>query len=226
MFSKPLAILVVLALAAGGYYFWQQNNRQTQELTAVETVTEAPKAEQDQGSGFTLLETALGDENAPITIVEYASFTCPHCARFHTDVFGKIVKNYVEPGNVRFVMRDVYFDKLGLWAAMLARCDGGNRFFGISDIIFRTQHEWTSGENNLDIIQNLQKIGKIAGLDQDTMDACLQDNDMAQTLATAYQKNSERDDVRGTPTFLINGIKYPNMSYADFSKTLDGLLAE
>ncbi len=226
MFSKPLAILVVLALAAGGYFFWQQNNRQTQELTAVETVTESPKAEQDQGSGFTLLETALGDENAPITIVEYASFTCPHCARFHTDVFGKIVKNYVEPGNVRFVMRDVYFDKLGLWAAMLARCDGGNRFFGISDIIFRTQHEWTSGENNLDIIQNLQKIGKIAGLDQDTMDACLQDNDMAQTLAAAYQKNSERDDVRGTPTFLINGIKYPNMSYADFSKTLDGLLAE
>ena len=226
MYSRLLAILAVVALAAGGYYFWQQNNHPAPVVsvseTSAPTKVDAPKPT----NAFIVPETALGDKNAPITIVEYASFTCPHCAHFHHDVFGKIVKNYVDTGHVRFVMRDVYFDKLGLWAAMLARCEGGKRFFGISDIIFNTQREWTKGQTNLDIIQNLQKIGRISGMDQATMDACLQDNDMAQALASTYQANSAKDDVQGTPTFLINGVKYPNMSYADFSKTLDGMLAK
>ena len=85
----------------------------------------------------------IGSDDAPVKVIEYASLTCPHCARFHTDVFGQIKANYIETGKVQFEMRDVYFDRYGLWAAMIARCGGPERYFGITDILFKKQAEWS-----------------------------------------------------------------------------------
>ncbi len=170
-----------------------------------------------------ILDMAIGEENAPITVVEYASFTCPHCKRFHEDVFGGIKTNYVETGKVRFIQRDVYFDRLGLWAAMLARCGDGSKFFGVSDILFRTQREWTDGDTGADIVQNLLKVGRLAGMNDEDMNACLQDGEMAQALVDVYQENADRDGISNTPSFIINGKPYPNMNYEDFAAVLDGL---
>ena len=163
----------------------------------------------------------LGDEAAPVTVVEYASLTCPHCARFHTDVFGKLKANYIETGKVRFEVRDVYFDRYGLWAAMVARCGGAERYFGITDILFRKQAEWSRLSDPSEAIAAMYAIGRQAGLDNATMEACVQDQAWAEALVTEFQKNMEEDQVQGTPTFFINGEKAENMGYEDFAARLD-----
>jgi protein-disulfide isomerase len=168
-------------------------------------------------------DMVLGSADAPIEIIEYASYTCPHCANFHSDVFDKIKENYIDTGKVRFVYREVYFDRYGLWASMVARCGGEERFFGISDLIYSGQSEWTKGEPAA-IAENLRKIGLTAGLDKDALEACLADGEQAQALVAWFQENAERDGVSGTPTFLINGKKFSNADYATFAEHLDGLM--
>jgi len=167
---------------------------------------------------------ALGSEDAPVTVIEYASLTCPHCAQFHRDVFGKVKANYIETGKVRFEVRDVYFDRYGLWAAMVARCGGPERYFGITDIMFTRQADWSRQEDPAQAIAAMYAIGRQAGLDDDTMEACVQDQAWAEALVARYQENVEEDDVTGTPTFFINGEKVGNLSYEAFAARLDEAL--
>jgi protein-disulfide isomerase len=108
---------------------------------------------------------------------------------------------------------------------MVARCGGEMRYFGIADMIFETQEEWTQGEPG-DIANNLRRIGKTAGLSDAELDTCMNDADMAQKLVALYQKNATADGVEGTPTFFVNGTKYSNMSYEDFAAILDAELAK
>lgn len=170
-------------------------------------------------------EMVLGNEEAPVTVIEYASFTCPHCASFHSQVFKDLKSNYIDTGKIKFVMREVYFDRYGLWASIVARCDGTARFFGISDMLFEQQKEWVRGDTPQEIVGNLRTIGLTAGLTNEQLDVCLSDGDNAKALFDWYNANSKADDVTGTPTFFINGKKYGNMNYEDFSKTLDEYLA-
>ena len=170
-------------------------------------------------------EMSIGAEDAPVTVIEYASFTCPHCATFHSAVLPQIKENYVDSGKVRFVYREVYFDRYGLWAGMVARCGGGERYFGIVDMIYDQQREWTQGDPAT-IAANLRRIGLTAGLEPETVDACMQDADKAQAMFTLYQQNAEADDITSTPSFVIDGRKYSNMSYSDFAELLDAKLAD
>ena len=91
-------------------------------------------------------EMSIGDPNAPVTLVEYAMFTCPHCATFAKEVMPQIKENYIDTGKVRLVFREVYFNKPALWAAMIARCAPADRYFGIVDVLFATQASWTGRE--------------------------------------------------------------------------------
>ncbi len=234
MFRNLYPSLIILALAVGGSYVWLQsdglNPTTSSDLAAIETIAgvtdvQATDVQVSGSNTADVIEMTLGKANAPITIVEYASFTCPHCALFHETVFDPLVKDYVDTGKVRFVMRDVYFDRFGLWAAMLARCEP-TKFFEVSDLIYARQDAWTSGADNIEVVQNLRTLGRDAGLNGDVIDACLQDNTKAQALVEVYQTNSERDDIKNTPAFLINGKKYPNMSLADFKRVIDELLTE
>lgn len=183
-------------------------------------------AEAQEADTSQVLEMALGNEDAPVTVIEYSSFTCPHCKNFHEQVFGDLKTNYIDTGKVRFVYREVYFDRYGLWAGMVARCGGEERYFGIADLIFKQQSEWTDGSSPAEIADNLRRIGRQAGLSNDTIDACLQDGDKAQAMVALYQENAGKDDVQGTPAFIINGEKYSNMNFADFSEVLDEKLGE
>lgn len=226
MFRNLFPSLVLLALAVGGsYLFVQSRSNEPQLLADLESLVRVTDVQASLADGPEVVEMALGDPDAPVTIIEYASFTCPHCARFHEDVFGRLKSEYIDTGKVRFITRDVYFDRFGLWAAMLARCDG-DRFFDISDAIYRQQREWTRGDSNREVVENLMGLGRAGGLDDAQMNACLQDNAKARALVAAYQQNAERDGIDSTPSFIINGRKYPNMSLAGFRTTIDALLAQ
>lgn len=167
-----------------------------------------------------------GEADAPITVIEYGSFTCPHCADYSENVHGKIKTNYIDTGKVRFIHREVYFDRFGLWAGMVARCGGPQRYYGIVEMIYDTQREWIGSGENAEVIDNLKRLGRTAGLGNDQIDACLESEPLAEALVAAYQTNAEADEITGTPSFIINGEKHPNMSYASFAEILDGLLAE
>lgn len=171
-----------------------------------------------------IADMTMGAEDAPVTVIEYASFTCPHCARFHEGPLKELKANYIDTGKVKFVFREVYFDRFGLWASMVARCAGPDRFFGVTDMLFAKQSEWARAGDPAAIIGEIRKIGKIAGMDDEKLDACLQDADTAQALVSWYQKNAEADEVTSTPSLVINGTKYANMSYEDMTGVIDGLL--
>lgn len=172
-------------------------------------------------------DLVLGDADAPIELIEYASYTCPHCANFHSAVFEPLKKDYIDTGKVRFVYREVYFDKFGLWASMVARCGGDMRYFGIQKMLYEEQSEWLAGgKDTMEIVENLRKIGKRAGLTDENLDACLNDGDMAEKLYAKFTKEVEEYDINATPSLVIDGEKHSNMSYADLKEILDAKLAE
>ncbi len=168
----------------------------------------------------------MGNKDAKVTLTEYASFTCPHCAQFHKDVFKQLKKDYIDTGKIKFVYREVYFDRYGLWAAMIARCGGEMRYFGISDILLSTQADWAATDDPAIVIENLKKIGRTAGMEDAAMGVCLENADLAQAMVTTYQTNAEADQVEGTPTLIINGVKYSNMPYEELKTILDAELAK
>ena len=167
-----------------------------------------------------------GDADAKVEIIEYASYTCPHCASFHAGPYKDLKKDYIETGKVKFIYREVYFDRFGLWASMIARCAGPDRFFGMTDLLYKEQSLWSRAGDPAAIVAELRKIGLKGGFDNDALDACLEDADNARALVAWYQENAERDNIRSTPSFLINGEPYSNMNYPDFSAIIDEKLAE
>lgn len=214
---------VAIVLGAGAFY-WQGSTSRDLPNFGMAEAQSADAAEIDKSL---VVEMALGAEDAPVTVIEYASFTCPHCRNFHQNTFKQVKENYVDTGKVRFIYREVYFDRFGLWAGMVARCGGPEKYFGISGMIYDQQATWTKGENPGAIADNLVTIGKTAGLTGDEIDACLQNNDLAQAMIAVYQDNAERDGIKSTPSFLIDGeLVSGDQSYDSFSAILDAKLAD
>ncbi|MEM7439655.1 MAG: DsbA family protein [Pseudomonadota bacterium] len=166
-------------------------------------------------------DMTIGDADAPVTIIEYGSFTCPHCARFHEQVYPELKANYIDTGKVKFIYREVYFDRFGLWAGMMARCGGGDKYFGIADMLYKRQAEWSRAGDPTQVVGAMRRIGLAAGLDGEALDACFQDQGKAEALVAEFQKNAEADSVDSTPTLIVNGTKYNNMSYSALSAIID-----
>lgn len=172
-----------------------------------------------------IVEMAMGPEDAPVTVIEYASFTCPHCASFHVGPGARLKSEYVDTGKVRFIYRDVYFDRPGLWASMVARCEP-DRFFGITDMLYKQQRDWIGDGQPAAIAENLRKIGRVAGLSDEQLDTCLSDAEKAQALVAWFQQNAEADQIESTPSLVINGEKHSNMSWNDLKAIIDEQLGE
>lgn len=220
----PLAAIAALVIAGAAWWFSQSGADQASADTANDTVV--TDSVQDTSSDG-IPPMILGNPDAAVKVVEYASYTCPHCRAFHENVFGQVQANYIDTGKISFEVREVYFDRYGLWAAMLARCDGDpQRYFGIADMIYKRQRDWTSGDSDAQVIENLYRIGRTAGLTDDVMQACLQDQANAEALVARFQEQVSRDGVQSTPTFFVNGKMYSNMSYADFARILDEALGQ
>tara|TARA_R110002051_G_scaffold271530_1_gene332004 strand:- start:38725 stop:39348 length:624 start_codon:yes stop_codon:yes gene_type:complete len=182
-------------------------------------------AQQATDAVIEIPDMVMGAPDAPVEIIEYASFTCPHCATFHADVLPQLKADYIDTGKVRLVYREVYFDRFGLWASMIARCGGEDRYFGIANLFYEKQREWTASGDPVIIIEELRKLAKISGMTDEGLDVCLSDADKAQRLVGWYQENAERDDVRSTPSFVIDGVNNANIPYARFQEIIDAKVA-
>ena len=212
-----------LVLAAGAVLFGGQPRGG--ELFGAAYAQEAKAEDIDTSM---IKEMSMGNPSSSVTVIEYASFTCPHCAAFHADAFKKLKADYIDTGKINFIYREVYFDRYGLWAAIVARCGEGaeNRFFGIADMIYQEQSTWARQEDAADIVESLRKYGKTAGLTDAQLDQCFTDGDRAQALYARWLQQSEADDVTSTPTLFINGTKYNNMAYDELKSVLDEALGE
>ena len=172
----------------------------------------------------------IGDTAAKVTILEYLSFTCPHCQRFHTEIYPKLKADYIDTGKVRLEYREVYFDQYGLFGAMVARCGGEMRYMGITDLLYDKQRDWAGSDDVNVVVSELKKIGRTAGMTDDQVDVCLKDQQVAEALVAHYQANIAadypNDSFQGTPSFIINGTQYGNMSFEELQKILDAELAK
>lgn len=221
--SKTLSFTLAAAVIGGVSLYSLGNPSGTPSVTTF--AAQAQESKPSEADLSLVQDMSMGNADASVTVIEYASFTCPHCRAFHEGPLQELKADYIETGKINFVYREVYFDRYGLWAGMVARCGGPLRYFGIADLIYDQQSDWTKGEP-AQIAANLRRIGKTAGLSDEQLDVCMQDSAKAEALVATYEKNAKADDVTSTPTFIINGEKFSNMSYADFAETLDEKLGE
>ena len=220
---RKFAYMFVVFGLAVGLGVWLNQSPQTAALDqefALPFAANAQSSDADAGAAE-IIDMVQGAEDAPITVIEYASFTCPHCARFHSDVYKLLRKNYIDTGKVKFIFREVYFDKYGMWASMIARCSGPDRFFGMTDLILNSQSTWARAGDDLAIVEALRKIGRLSGMQDAALDSCLQDGEKLRAMVGWYKENAQRDGIQSTPSFLIDGQPYKNMDYEEFTKILD-----
>ena len=178
----------------------------------------------DVAKPVSLPDMALGPASAAVTITEFASMTCPHCAAFNKDVFPKIKSEYVDPGKVRYVFREFPLDIKAAAGSMLSRCianGDGPKYFAVTDMLFKQQNDWVMKNT----AETLTRIGKQAGLSQEAVEACLKDQALLDKIAADQKYAGEVLKVDSTPTFFINGDRIKGeASFEEFDKRIKSLL--
>ena len=190
-------VVAVAAIAAGVYYGTRAPSSPA-PVAAVSTPNKAAVESVQPG------DHVLGDPKAPITVIEYASLTCSHCAHFHTQVLPDIKKKWIDTGKVKLVYRDFPLDQVAAKAAQIAECAGNDKYFGVVDIIFRGQPQWAAAA---DPLAELAKPLRIAGMGENEIKACLANDAMSNAVINDY-KGGEAMGVNSTPTLFINGQLY------------------
>ena len=169
-------------------------------------------------------DMALGPATSPVTITEYASMTCGHCANFHETVFPKIKSEYIDSGKIRWVFREFPLDIKAAAGSMLARCiakDDAGKYFAVIDMLFKQQTDWVSKNTT----ETLMRIGKQAGLSQQAVEDCLKDQALLDKIAADQKFASEVLKVSSTPSFFINGEMVKGAtSFEEFDKRIKALL--
>ncbi|MBN9004775.1 MAG: DsbA family protein [Rhizobiales bacterium] len=178
----------------------------------------------DVAKPVSLPDMALGPKDAPVTVTEYASMTCPHCARFAEEVFPKIKAAYIDTNKIRYVFREFPLDIKAAAGSMLARCiakDDGSKYFAVIDMLFKQQEEWAGPKTT----EMLTLIGKQAGLSGQQVETCLKDQKLLDKIAADQKYANEVLKVNSTPTFFINGEKVTGeISFEEFDKKIKPLL--
>jgi protein-disulfide isomerase len=168
-------------------------------------------------------DVVLGSEKAPVTIIEYASMTCPHCAHFSENTFPELQKRYIDTGKVRFIFREFPLDALAAAGFMLARCAGKDKFMPVVETLFAKQREWMVEKP----IEPLREIAKQFGFTQQTFDACLANQKVLDGIQDVRDRAAEKLGVNSTPTFFINGKKFTGDQSIDMmAKEIDPYLKE
>jgi len=166
----------------------------------------------------------LGNPDAPITIVEYASLTCPHCAHFTNDVLPELKKKWIDTGKAKLVLRDYPLDEPALRAAMIARCAPPDRYYAFVDTFFGAQEKWVTARDYRDALARLVKLG---GMSREEFDNCLKNTTLENKIVEGRLIASKELDVNSTPTFFINGTKFTGApTVEEFDKALSGLAAK
>jgi protein-disulfide isomerase len=172
-----------------------------------------------------------GSATAPVTFVEYASMTCPHCAAFQKDVIPKLNKDYVDTGKVKVVFREYPLDGAARMASAVARCLSGDQYFSFIDLLFKNQMNWIKDFDNNnqltkeDILEGLSLMGRFAGLSREKVQSCADDPKNLALVDANWMEGQTKYNVNSTPTFIINGTSHAGeIPYADLQKILDPLV--
>ena len=213
--SIALAGLFVLAL--GGIRAGEAAPASGPAMLAAETGK--PEVTATGGSmALTADDRILGNKDAPITIIEYASLDCPHCAAFEQGTLPEIKKNWIDTGKARLVMRDFPLDGVALHAALLARCAPPDKFYGFIDVLFRTQDGWARSS---DPAASLERIAKLGGMSGDQFTACMKNDALQNQILAGRIEAQKQFNVQSTPTFIINGSEFVgDWPYADVDAVL------
>ncbi|TAJ24083.1 MAG: DsbA family protein [Reyranella sp.] len=205
--------VVAVAAIAAGVYFGTRSPTAPAPVAAASTADKAALANVMPG------DHVLGDPKAPITVIEYASLTCSHCAHFHTQILPEIKKKWIDTGKVKLVYRDFPLDQVAVKAAQIAECAGNDKYFGVLDIIFRGQPQWAASS---DPLAEIAKPLRIAGMGENEIKACLANDAMSNAVLNDY-KSGEALGVNSTPTLFINGQLYRGSRSVD---ELDGVFSK
>src|SRR6185437_2465340 len=180
----------------------------------------------DVAKPVSLPDMAIGPKDAAVTITEFASMTCPHCAAFNADVFPKIKSTYIDTGKIRYIFREFPLDIKAAAGSMLARCiakDDAAKYFAVVDVLLKQQMDWAYGKTST--TDGLTRIGKQAGLSQEQVDACLKDQALLDKIAADQKYATDILKVNSTPTFFINGdVIKGEASFDTFDAKIKSLL--
>jgi protein-disulfide isomerase len=166
-------------------------------------------------------DIVMGSPTAPVTIIEYASMTCPHCAHFSVETFPKLKEKYIDTGKAKYIMREYPLDGLAAAAFMLARCAGPDKYYAMIETLFAEQRKWAVREP----LPPLLAIARQAGFTQQTFDACINDKDMLNKIQQVRNRGQQKFKVEATPTFYINGERYSGaLSMEDLDKAIAPLV--
>jgi protein-disulfide isomerase len=194
-------------------------------LSPLKFITEAmAQSAADVAKPVSLPDMALGSANAAVTVTEYASMTCPHCAAFNEQVFPQIKKEFIDSGKIRWIFREFPLDIKAAAGSMLSRCianGDGAKYFAVTDMLFRQQSDWVMKNTT----ETLTRIGKQAGLTQQQVEDCLKNQALLDKIAADQKYANDVLKVDSTPTFFINGEKIKGeASFEEFSKKINSLL--
>ncbi len=167
-------------------------------------------------------EFFLGNKDAKITVIEYASMTCVHCANFHKQVYPKIKKNYIDTNKIKFIFRDFPLDKQALFGSVLAKCAPKDKYFDFVKLILTNQKKWVSNDDAF--INKLQHIGKLAGLNENKINSCFKDEKLVDNIIKTRSIGEKKYNINSTPSLIINEKKYSAMSYENFEKIIENLI--
>jgi len=215
---NPRQVLIIVAavvvVAAGAIYYVISRPDQVLPPGA-----SAPAASEIMVAG-PLGEMALGDPKAPNVVIEYLSMTCPHCERFHRDVYPLLKTRYIDTGKAYFIVREFPLDPLASAAIVIARCAPKERFFPLVDLMFDRQSEWAFVANPADALLNLVKQ---AGFTEESFNACLTNQPILDGVNWVRDRAEKQFGVGSTPTFFVNGAKMTGeQTIESFDKTLGG----
>lgn len=171
-----------------------------------------------------LTEKVLGNENAPITLIEYASLTCGHCATFHNEVFPKIKSDYIDTGKLKFIYRDFPLDHYALMASMIARCAGNKKFFTFLKVLFKEQPKWTAAKDPFIALGHIARIG---GIGKEEFKSCVGNKAIEDGILKSRIDADREFKIKSTPTLIINGEKYDGArTFKKLKKYIDKLLTK
>jgi protein-disulfide isomerase len=162
----------------------------------------------------------LGKADAAVTVIEYASFTCPHCAAFNAEVMPKLKAEYVETGKVKFIYRDFPLDGAALRAAQVARCRGPESFFGFVDVLFTQQRAWANQQWQ----DNLKRLARLGGVSEDQFNACIADKTLENFVLQQRMEGDRQFKITGTPTIVVNGKNVGSPTFEELKKAIDPLV--
>lgn len=183
--------MAIIGLTAGAAAFSPLGTAQAQDVSMLELAVPGP-----------LGDIPLGPENAKVTIYEYSSFTCSHCADFHAHTYPELKKRYIDTGKVRYILREFPLDPLATGGALLARCSGKDKYHAVAELLYEQQKNWAFTDKPLDALRALMRQ---TGMSQEQFDACLKDQKTYEGIQAVKNRASNDLKINSTPTFFING---------------------